>query len=68
MERQYFKNKLLLDMSKDKTINLINFKCFLTGTEDFEKPTIKVCLNKDDKIYEIDEKYVDIEFTLRIDE
>ncbi|CAD8058064.1 unnamed protein product [Paramecium sonneborni] len=55
-------------LSQQKTISLMNFKCFLTGTEDFEKPQLRVNLIKEDKIYEIDEKYIDIDFILSINE
>lgn len=43
-------------------------KCFLTGREDFEKPTLKIQLIKNEKIYEIDEKYMEVEFQLKINE
>ena len=46
----------------------MNIKCFLTGTEDFEKPKLKINLLKDDKKYDIDEKYIDIEYSLNINE
>ncbi|CAD8059991.1 unnamed protein product [Paramecium sonneborni] len=55
-------------LSQQKTLSLMNFKCFLTGTEDFEKPQLRVNLLKEDKSYEIDEKYIDNEFTLSINE
>ncbi|CAD8141462.1 unnamed protein product [Paramecium octaurelia] len=55
-------------LSQQKTISLMNIKCFLTGSEDFENPQLKIHLLKEDKTYEIDEKYIDIEFTLSINE